>query len=63
MKTSDASDGRDTAKSPAYQLRESSYLPASVLRDLLGEDDADLSIDTRDHDDDLSLEHVDTIEL
>lgn len=63
MKASDASDGVETARSSSYQLRESSYLPSSVLRDLLGEDDADLSIDTKDHDDDLSVDHVDTIEL
>lgn len=63
VKASDASDGVETARSSAYQLRESSYLPNSVLRELLGEDDTDLSVGTKDNDDDLSVDHVDTIEL
>ena len=58
------SDGMDDKRTTPYQLRESSYLPSSVLRDLLGDDDGDLSIGTRDNDD-LSLDPVDmnTIDL
>lgn len=63
VKASDASDGVSNSKAAPYRLSESSYLPSYVLRDLLGEDDADLSIDTRDRDDDLSIDHGDTIEL
>jgi hypothetical protein len=58
------SDGMDDKRAIPYQLRESSYLPCSVLRDLLGDDDGDLSIGTR-YNDDLSLDPVDmnTIDL
>lgn len=58
------SDGMDARRTTPYQLRETSYLPSSVLRDLLGDDDGDLSIGTRENDD-LSIDPVDmnTIDL
>jgi len=57
-----ASDGMDARWTTPYQLRETSYLPGNVLRDLLGADDGDLSIGSRENDD-LSIDPVDTIDL
>ena len=61
---SDTSDGIISNRATSRQLRENSYLPGNVLRDLLGADDGDLSLGTREYDDDdMSFDHNDTIEL
>jgi len=58
----DASNGVEVRKMSPYQLNESSYLPASVIRDLLGTDNID-GISIGDDNEGLSIADDDLVDL